>query len=209
MEKIQSDKLSFKDNWFIFLVLLVEGGALMAVELVGAKLIAPYYGNSLYVWAAVLATTLGGLTLGYYTGGKLSLKHPNVKTLLKIISVSALLVLLMPMISGAVMSATLGLELRTGIVLSCLVFLMPPLMGFGMVGPMSVRLMTTTVENVGKVAGTVYFTSTVGGICTTFLFGFYLIPFWGLKMSAYLTGSALALLPIIFLVSSKFGKSAD
>ena len=178
----------------------------MAVELVGAKLIAPYYGNSLYVWAAVLATTLGGLTIGYYTGGKLSLSQPNIKTMLKIISASAVLVLLMPMISGAVMSATLGLELRTGIVLSCVIFLMPPLIAFGMVGPMAVRLMTTNVENVGKVAGTVYFTSTVGGIATTFLFGFYLIPFWGLKMSAYLTGSALALLPIIFFLSSKLRK---
>ena len=208
MTKIESVNLSFKDNWFLFLVLLVEGGSLMAVELVGAKLIAPYYGNSLYVWAAVLATTLGGLTLGYYTGGKISLKHATIKTLLKIVTVSAVLVLLMPTISGTVMSATLGLELRTGIVLSCMIFLMPPLMAFGMVGPMSVRLMTTTVENVGKVAGTVYFTSTVGGIFTTFLFGFYMIPFVGLRMSCYITGSALALLPIIFLLSPRLGKSA-
>lgn len=179
----------------------------MAVELVGAKLIAPYYGNSLYVWSAVLAITLGGLTLGYYSGGKLSVKRPTIKTLLTIISISAALVLLMPTVSGAVMSATLGMELRTGIVLSCIIFLMPPLVAFGMVGPMSVRLMTTNVENVGKVAGTVYFTSTIGGIATTFLFGFYMIPFMGLKMSAYVTGSALALLPLIYLLKSKFSNS--
>ncbi|MBL4755559.1 MAG: fused MFS/spermidine synthase [Flavobacteriales bacterium] len=207
MTKAQSSNLSFKDNWFLFLVLLVEGGSLMAVELVAAKLIAPYYGNSLYVWAAVLAITLGGLTIGYFTGGKLSLTHPTRKMLMTIISTGAALVLLMPTISGAILSATLGMELRAGITLSCIIFLMPPLMTFGMVGPMSVRLMTTNVKNVGKVAGTVYFTSTVGGIATTFLFGFYLIPFWGLKASAYLTGSALALLPIIYLVSSKLGKS--
>ena len=45
-------------NWFIWLTLVVEGGALMATELIGAKLIAPFYGTSVYVWAAVLATTL-------------------------------------------------------------------------------------------------------------------------------------------------------
>ncbi len=43
----------------------------MAVELVGAKLLAPYFGTSLYVWAAALGTTLGGLTLGYFFGGRL------------------------------------------------------------------------------------------------------------------------------------------
>ena len=54
----------------LFLVLLIEGGALMAVELMGAKLVAPFYGNSLYVWTAVLTITVLGLTLGYYTGGR-------------------------------------------------------------------------------------------------------------------------------------------
>lgn len=200
--------LSLKTNWFLFLVLIIEGGALMAVELIGAKLIAPFYGNSLYVWAAVLSTTLGGLSIGYYTGGNISSKHPNQKTLIKIIAVSALLVLAMPTVSGIVMEATLGLELRTGIILSCILFLTPPLVTFGMVGPMVVRLMTDKVENVGRVAGTVYFTSTVGGIITTFLFGFYLIPFWGLKMSSYLTGGALALLPLLFFALAR-NKSSE
>jgi predicted membrane-bound spermidine synthase len=208
MAKTPSSKLSFKDNWFLFSVLLVEGGSLMAVELVGAKLIAPYYGNSVYVWAAVLATTLGGLTIGYYAGGRLSLKHPTLNNLLKIVAVSSVLVFLMPTVSGAVMTATLGIEdLRTGIVLSCVVFLTPILAAFGMVGPMTVRLMTTTVENVGKVAGTVYFTSTVGGIFTTFLFGFYLIPFIGLKTSSYIVGASLALLPIIAFLNPGIRKS--
>jgi predicted membrane-bound spermidine synthase len=208
MANVNPATLSLKTNWFLFLVLLIEGGALMAVELIGAKLIAPFYGNSLYVWAAVLSTTLGGLTIGYYTGGNLSSKHPNQKTLIKIIAVSALLVLAMPTVSGVVMEATLGLELRTGIVLSCILFLTPPLIAFGMVGPMVVRLLTDKVENVGRVAGTVYFTSTVGGIITTFLFGFYLIPFWGLKMSSYLTGGALAILPLLFFAIAR-NKSSE
>ena len=50
----------------LFLVLVIEGGALMAVELMGAKLVAPFYGGSLYVWTAVLTITVLGLTLGYY-----------------------------------------------------------------------------------------------------------------------------------------------
>ena len=47
----------------------------MAVELMGAKLVAPFYGNSLYVWTAVLTITVLGLTLGYYTGGRLAKKE--------------------------------------------------------------------------------------------------------------------------------------
>jgi len=181
----------------------------MAVELIGVKLIAPFYGNSLYVWAAVLAITLGGLTIGYFLGGIVSSKFPNVKTLFIIIAASALLVLALPHSSNIIMSATLNMELRMGIVISCLIFLMPPLICFGMVGPLVVRLVSTELDKVGKAAGTVYFTSTVGGIVTTFLFGFYLIPFWGLKLSTYTTAIFLAVLPILYLLLSKFSKSGS
>ena len=192
---------------FLYLVLLIEGGALMAVELIGAKLIAPFYGNSLYVWTAVLAITLGGLTIGYFLGGIISDKLPNVKTLFIIILASALLVLALPYSSNIILSATLPMELRTGIVISCLVFLMPPLICFGMVGPLAVRLVSTELDKVGKAAGSVYFTSTVGGIIATFLFGFYLIPFWGLKLSAYTTAISLAVLPLFYVIYSKLSKT--
>ena len=112
----------------------------MAVELIGAKMIAPYYGTSLYVWAAVLATTLGGLAVGYYTGGLISKKYPTQKMLYTIILVSSILVLLMPLTSKLILSVNMGLKL--GIVVSSIFFLMPQLMGFGMVSPMVVRLIS-------------------------------------------------------------------
>ena len=64
----------------------------MAVELMGAKLVAPFYGGSLYVWTEVLAITVVDLTLGYYAGGRLSKKRPSEKILFIILGISALLV---------------------------------------------------------------------------------------------------------------------
>ena len=46
-------------------------------ELIGAKMLAPYFGSSLYVWATVMAVTLGGLALGYFTGGFFAEKNRN------------------------------------------------------------------------------------------------------------------------------------
>ena len=76
-----------------------------------------------------------------------------------------------------------------------------------MVGPLTVRLVSTELDKVGKAAGSVYFTSTVGGIITTFLFGFYLIPFWGLKLSAYTTATCLATLPLFYVIYTKLSKT--
>ena len=188
-------------NWFLFSTLIIEGGALMAVELIGAKMIAPYYGTSLYVWASVLAITLGGLAIGYYSGGVISKNRPNQKTLYTIIAVSAFLVLLMPITSKLIMSVDLGL--KTGIIISCIFFLMPQLMGFGMVSPMVVRLISKDVKKIGSNAGTVYFTSTIGGIVSTFFFGFYAIPYLGLKMSAIIVGCALLIPVVLFPILGK------
>ena len=188
-------------NWFLFFTLVIEGGALMAVELIGAKMIAPYYGTSLYVWASVLAITLGGLAIGYYTGGLISKKQPNQKTLYVIVAISAILVLLMPITSKLVLAIDMGL--RTGIIVSCIFFLMPQLIGFGMVSPMVVRLISENVKKIGSNAGTVYFTSTIGGILSTFFFGFYSIPYLGLMMSALLVCSSLLIPVILFPILGK------
>jgi hypothetical protein len=61
-------QLPFRRN-LLLLVAFIEGGSVMAIELAGAKMVAPFYGTSLYVWASVLAVTLGGLTTDYFLGG--------------------------------------------------------------------------------------------------------------------------------------------
>lgn len=184
--------------WFLFVVSFVEGGAVMAVELVGAKIVGPFYGNSLYVWAAVLGLTLGGLTSGYLLGGVLSKKFPCKRTLYLIMLVSAVLVALMPWTASLIMEATLGLELRAGITLSCLVFLFPPLVCFGMVSPLIIRLVTTHDNKVGHAAGTVYAVSTVGGILATYSVAFYAIPDVGMRESLWCAAGLLAVFPLLY-----------
>jgi MFS family permease len=170
--------------WFLLLVLVIEGASLMAVELMGAKLLAPFYGSSLYVWTAVLGITVLGLSLGYFFGGKLSANKGSEKLLILILGIAALLVFAMPATAKVLISLTSSLALVPGICISSFFLLVPPMFCFGLVGPMVVRLMTNELETIGTVAGTVFFTSTLGGILATFLIGYILIPESGLRFSA-------------------------
>ena len=188
--------------WYLFLVLIVEGFSLMAVELSGAKLLAPFYGSSLYVWTAVLSITVFGLTLGYYSGGRLSEKYPSEKLLALILAASALLVYAMPDSAPSIIQMTRAMSLIPGICVASFLLLVPPMFCFGLVGPMVVRLMAQKMETLGNVAGTVYFTSTLGGIIATFAFGFFCIPEFGLTFCAHITALALAVLPITFILRS-------
>lgn len=176
----------------------------MACELIGAKLLAPYFGTSLYVWAAALALTLGGLTLGYFIGGKLSKKYAGSKKLLFwVLTIAGVLLVIMPFTSEWIMQHTIHLELEMGAIVSLAVYMLPPLMFMGMVSPIIINLLTQDVTSAGNNAGNVYAISTLGGILMTFLMGFYIIPNFGLTVPAISSGILLAILPILSLLFAR------
>ena len=176
----------------------------MSCELIGAKLMAPYFGTSLYVWASVLALTLGGLTLGYFWGGRLSKKYSGDFNLLYLVLIIAsLLLIIMPWTSIMIMDNLVNLSLELGTIISLLLYLVPPLCFMGMVSPIIINLLTEESSDAGKNAGKVYAISTLGGILFTFLMGFYFIPIWGLKIPALLNGILLISIPTLLILKSK------
>jgi spermidine synthase len=186
---------------YLYLLSFLEGGCVMACELIGAKMLAPYFGTSLYVWAAALGITLGGLMSGYFLGGIVS-RHmaDNLKALYLVLIAAAAFLFLMPFTSDWVMEAALGLGLQSGALLSLFIFMFPPLVFMGMVSPLIINLLTREVKGAGNSAGNVYAISTLGGILVTFLLGFYVIPEFGISRPAIISGFVLGVLPAISLL---------
>src|SRR5436190_12366605 len=91
---------------YYYTISFLEGGAVMVIELLGAKIIAPYYGASLYVWSSVLGVTLGGLALGYFLGGYFSEKYKNQLLLFLVILTGAFFAMLAPLIGPKIMYMT-------------------------------------------------------------------------------------------------------
>ncbi|MBI1225279.1 MAG: hypothetical protein GC192_08580 [Bacteroidetes bacterium] len=189
---------------YVYLLSFLEGAAVMACELIGAKLLAPYFGTSLYVWAAALGLTLGGLMTGYFLGGIVSKRfEDNVRLLYWVLVFGGCTFFLMPFTSSWIMELTLHLNLQIGTVLSLLVFMFPPLVFMGMVSPIIINILTEEVKTAGNRAGNVYAISTLGGILATFLMGFYIIPEFGIRQPAMASGIILAFLPVISLLRKK------
>lgn len=183
-----------------YLLSFIEGSCVMATELFGAKMLAPFFGSSLYVWATVLAMTLGGLALGYFFGGMVSYKYKKPSTLFYVMLLAAVFNVLMPFTSKAVLAMLVQYSLLPSIIISCLLFLLPPVFMMGMVSPLIISKITEKAEESGRVAGSVYAISTAGGIIATFLTGFYIIPTFGLTTPAVLNGLALGAIPLFMLI---------
>jgi spermidine synthase len=183
----------------------IEGGAVMVVELLGAKIIAPYYGVSLYVWSSVLGVTLGALSIGYFGGGVISRKYPGPSALFTVLLVGAFFTVIAPLIAPWILTMTEPLGVQMGSLVSVLMYLLVPVACFGSVSPIIIQQINSEAVDAGRSAGTVYAVSTVGGILATFLSGFYLIPTIGIKATAFGTGSLLAVIGLgYFAVTKRF-----
>jgi len=183
----------------LLIIAFVEGGAVMAAELLSAKMLAPFFGTSLYAWASVLAITLLALATGYYTGGYLTTRYPARKILIVILIISGFLMILMPSLSQWVMMALIHSPLISGLILSLMAFVFPAVFLFGMVSPVIIHLLMHHVDKAGSTSGKVYAVSTIGGVLNTLLMGFYIIPTFGVKGPAMVYGLIVLSLTLLLI----------
>ncbi|MFC2100301.1 fused MFS/spermidine synthase [Bacteroidota bacterium] len=197
-------KKSENKKFILLIIAFFEGAAVMACELFGAKMIAPFFGTTIYSWAGVLAVTLFALASGYYVGGMLTTRINSIKLLYVILLSSGLFLFLMPYISQFIMIASKNLPIINGLILSLMVFTFPPIFFFGMVSPVIIHSLVSSIDITGKTAGKVYAISTIGGVLNTLFLGFYIIPEFGIRMPAFIYGAFMILLPTITLLNKKW-----
>lgn len=188
---------------YLFFLSFLEGSAVMASELLGAKMIAPFFGGSMYVWAAVLGVTLFALMSGYYFGGYISQKIKRSSLVYWVLMISGLFLIIMPYTSIWIMEQTINMDIRLGATLSLMVFMFPPLLFMGMTSPILINMINKKVDSSGRSAGSIYAISTLGGILATFLVGFYLLPEFGIKWPCFVFGLLLILFPLMALIKNK------
>jgi len=186
--------LTSRDRLLFYVTASITGATVMMIELLGTRIIGPYYGVSMIVWSSLLSTALLALSIGYLVGGRLADTAPWLR-LSHILLVTAILIGIIPLISKPVQLMTNVLGLRWGALTSALILFTPCLITLGMVGPYVIKMATSGLERVGRTAGTVYAISTFGSVLGTLLLGFYLLPLFG-------TQSIIISLSLLLLVMS-------
>jgi spermidine synthase len=187
--------------WNIRFNVFVSGAIVMALELVGSRLLAPSFGDSIFVWGSLIGVVMTSLAIGYYTGGKLADRNPSYRTFSLIILSAGFLIILIPISSPLVLEAVFysGLGERYGPVLASLLLLALPTSLLGMVSPYSIKMVTENLLRVGGISGSLYSISTGGSIFGTFFTVFVLIPQFGVRQITLSLGFVLILVALIGL----------
>ncbi|MBI4937834.1 MAG: fused MFS/spermidine synthase [Nitrosomonadales bacterium] len=183
---------------FLLLTAGLTGGLVMAVEVLGARVIAPFFGVSLFVWTALIAVTLLALAAGYVTGGRWADRSGSPALLFSLIAASGVLLLLVPFAKAAVLQAALPLGLRWGAFIGALALFGPPLFLLGCVSPFLVRLAAREWSQLGRTVGLMYAISTAGSFLGTVLTGYYLVAELGLSRAFHVSGALLLALSAVY-----------
>src|SRR5437879_6114882 len=82
-------------------VVFLANAALLVLQLVASRLLAPFIGSDLYTWTSIIGVFLAGIALGNAYGGKLADRYPSPRTLALLLvlgAVAALWMVLVPML---------------------------------------------------------------------------------------------------------------
>lgn len=178
-------------------VVFTVGGVVMILEILGPRILGPYFGAGLYVWSGVISVTLLSLALGYWVGGLLADRRNRLSTLAALTFGASLLILLIPRVRPLVLTHASRLGFRPGVLVSAFLLFFPPLTLLGMVTPAAVKLHARSLRSIGLTAGRLYAVSTLGSLIGTLLTGFVLLPALGTSRVLECTVGLLVLLALV------------
>ncbi len=192
-------------NPLVLCLAFISGFIIMAIELLGGRILAPYFGSSIYVWGSIITVFMLSLSIGYLLGGRQSLHNPRLGRYGAFFLVAAALLLPLILWGDPIMEAMfLRIEdPRYGsLVVSMLLFFLPTAV-MGMIAPYSVRLLVVDHQRSGHIAGTLYFISTLGSALGTLATSFYLVLWFEVNQILLTMSIVLALSGAIAITAGR------
>jgi predicted membrane-bound spermidine synthase len=186
------------------LVFVVGTGSLGA-EIAAVRLLAPYFGASTIVWANTIGVVLVALSVGYWLGGRLADRHPDMRALCLTSLAAAVMLAIVPFAADPLLDVAVDAldEISAGAfvgsLVAVLVLVAIPVLLLGTVSPWAIRLGVQSVEEAGTVAGRLYALSTAGSLVGTLVSALVLIPLVGTRRTFLIFALAIAVVSVLGL----------
>lgn len=205
--QVTEERLGRGASLYLIVAAVMGGASVMAVELLGARMLSPVYGGSLTVWASMISVTMVSLAGGYFLGGWMSDRWPRPGLLYASILIAGGLVAICPHMQFVLDKCYSALGLKGGALAASTIIFLLPLGLMGMISPSVIRLLSTG-RGVGITAGGIYAISTLGSVAGTLFTGLWLIPAIGTDTGFRMTAVVLGVTGGIGLISRLGAKGA-
>ncbi len=175
----------------LYTIVFVSGAVVLAIEILGTRVLGPFYGVNLFLWSALITVTLAALSLGYVVGGRWADRNPRFSALGTTLAIAGVWLLATIWLKRPVLTAVEPLGLRGAVLVSSFLLFFVPLTLLGMTSPYAIRLRAESLGEVGRTSGDIYAISTVASVAAALATGFYLIPHLGVNRLIAVCGAAL------------------
>lgn len=190
------------------LIVFLSGAVLMSLEMVGSRILAPTFGSSIYVWGSLIVVVMAALTLGYYVGGRIADRYPDLLVIGMILAVAGTFISFLPFWTSRVNFLCGQLEPRVGSLLAATAFFFFPSILLATISPYAVKLSSHTLANLGNIAGRLSAISSIGSVVGTLLTSFFLIPLTGVRNIVHALGLILLILSSIIFFRKAVSRRA-
>lgn len=188
--------------WLACCAAFVASFCMLVIEIVAARIMAPYVGVSLYTWTSIIGVILAGISIGAWAGGIVADRRPRSSTLAWLFLIAGICALFIAPLADAI-GASESLEriaptlLTRVLLIAVLLFFLPAFL-LGMISPVTVKLALASLDTSGGIVGKIYAFSTLGSIAGTFATGFVLIAWLGTRTVLLSVAIALLLSSLLF-----------
>ena len=205
-----------KNKYYLYMTEFFAGMSVMAVELGASRLLAPYFSSSQIVWTIIIGTIMIAMALGNIYGGKSADRHPDPDRLYLRLLIAAVWIAAIPLLGKYIIlgvSALLVLAISNHFLVlaafvTCMLIFVFPLFLLGTVTPSLAKYTVESLEDNGKIVGTLGAFNTIGSILGTFLPTFVTIPAVGTAVTFLIFSGILLALGLLYFISRGAGKRA-
>ena len=180
-------------------LVFVTSAAVLVVEILAARLLAPYLGVSLEVFTGIIGVILAGISIGAWLGGRMADRLKPDRLVGPLLLAGGLTAIAAPLITDAV-GPSLDRSAVSIVLVSALAFFAPAAF-LSAVPPVVVKLQLASLDQTGTVVGTYSAIGTAGAIFGTFVTGFVLIAAFPTRPIVAALGIGLSLIGAVMSIN--------
>jgi len=192
----------FQNAFLSKALIFVSGFVILALEIIGIRVLAPHIGTTAPVWAGLIGATLAGSAVGYYLGGFLADKEHGTTVLLWLSTGAGLTLAIIPFTKTLLETLPQSFQYGTTSLIGSMLLFFLPVMLLSAITTYTIRIFVKNTETIAQVHGDLYAIATVGSIVGIFGTSYALIPLFTTPDILY--GLAVIVIALGLLVSNIF-----
>ncbi len=177
-------------------LVFISSGAVLVLEILGIRLLAPYVGLTIETTTVIIGTVLAGIAAGAAIGGRAADELDPRRLLAGLLAAGgALAIATVPIARG--LGSALQDDATAAATLIAAVALFPPAAVLSAVTPTVARVQLRDLSTTGTVVGRLSAWATAGGLVGTFATGFVIVPLLPTDVAVVVVGIVLVVLGLV------------